>query len=178
MMYEKNPKDKSVRETMRDLETQFSKKYLGDNGTEVAPLEHASEWLRDCIGFILSDERLDGARKEQTEREIFDAIRATEYGEEILKRIHVEEIQKSVEIRRDFESAFEKVKDTGALSETLSCALSDQDLKHLARLHKANKYREQINDLLVTCMFLDEYADFSSGNYAPYLGKEKQQIER
>ena len=46
---------------------------------------------------------------------------------------------------------------------------TDDDIKELARLHKANQHREKIESLLVDCNFITEACDFNAGKYDAYL---------
>jgi hypothetical protein len=164
----RNAYNTAVQTAMRDLDNQIWAKYRNPEdlvGNE-APLYLADEWLRNDISAILSDENVND---EEIGQEIFETIRATEYGEEILRRIRVDDIKKRVAVRRDFLSALKSVKDGSDLSSILNYRFSDDDLKHLAKLHKANKCRKKIEDLLTDCNFHSECSDFYRKNYAPYL---------
>ena len=59
--------------------------------------------------------------------------------------------------------------DWSALSMDIGWCFTDDDIKELARLHKANQHREKIESLLVDCNFITEACDFNAGKYDAYL---------
>ena len=83
--------------------------------------------------------------------------------------LNVEKIQKVVDIRSDFDTALKNVKRGTELSSILGWGFSDADIKELAKLHKARKYRSKIESLLTDCNFHAECSDFANGNYDEYL---------
>lgn len=124
-------------------------------------------WLTNDIQHILLDPQFD---REESENKILEVIHSSKYGAEILeKNISWEGISKNVELRSDFEQALKNVKDGSDLSSDLSYCLSSLDLKRLATLHKARKYRKKIENLLTNCNFHKECGDFINGNYDEYL---------
>ncbi len=84
----------------------------------------------------------------------------------------IEKRYKSAEIRKDWNKAFESVEEGVQLSGLISFGFFDSDIKELALLHKANKHRAKIEDLLTDCNFHTECSDFSSGNYEKYICKK------
>ncbi len=85
------------------------------------------------------------------------------------RNVDFDKIQQSVDIRSDFATALKKVKRGTDLSDILGYAFSDTDIKHLAELHKANKYRSKIESLLEDCNFHTECGDFAEHDYDKYL---------
>ena len=77
------------------------------------------------------------------------------------------------EIRENWESALEQVKDGTDLSSKIGYGFSDKDITELAKLHKANKFREKIEDLLTDCNFHYECGQFANGEYEEFLKEEK-----
>ena len=77
--------------------------------------------------------------------------------------------QRDEKIRQDWSAALASVKAGEDLSMDIGWGFTDDDIKELAKLHKANQHREKIEGLLVDCNFITEAYDFSTGNYAAYL---------
>lgn len=83
--------------------------------------------------------------------------------------MNIERYYKSAMIRNDWNKAFESVEEGVQLSGPIGFGFSDSDIKELALLHKANKHRVKIEDLLTDCNFHTECSDFSDGNYDKYI---------
>lgn len=77
-----------------------------------------------------------------------------------------------MEIRRDYHTALKKVKVGGELAPLLKWRFSKEDLKKLAALHKANKCRRKIENLLTDCNFHAEVGKFTAGKYEEFLKGE------
>ena len=73
------------------------------------------------------------------------------------------------EIREDWESALEQVKNGTDLSSIIGWAFSDEDITELAKLHKNNICREKIEDLLEDCNFHYECGKFANEEYDEFL---------
>ena len=73
------------------------------------------------------------------------------------------------DIRNNFEYALSVVDNGSDLSKILEWHLSKEDISNLAKLHKANIYRDKIEDLLTDCNFHYECSQFSKGNYNEFL---------
>lgn len=69
----------------------------------------------------------------------------------------------------NWEAALESVEHGEMLSEEIGFGFSDEDIVELAKLHKANKCRDKIVELLVDCNFITEAMDFAEQNYEAYL---------
>jgi hypothetical protein len=61
--------------------------------------------------------------------------------------------KKSAAIRHDWPAAFRKVKNGYELSGAIGCAFYKDDLRTFIKLHKANKFRKKIEDLLEDCNY-------------------------
>lgn len=124
-------------------------------------------WLTSDIEHILLDPQFS---REESEKKILDTIKQSEYGEEILaKHISMQAIRENVNLRSDFATALRNVKHGSDLSSDLSYSLSKLDLKQLATLHKAKKFRRKIEDLLTDCNFHSDCSQFINGNYEEYM---------
>lgn len=88
---------------------------------------------------------------------------------EIDKLFNWSEIAKDIEIRSDFATALKNCKRGTDLSNPLCYAFSSRDISNLAILHKSNKYRKKIEDLLEDCNFHYECGEFMQGNYAEFI---------
>lgn len=77
------------------------------------------------------------------------------------------------EVRADWETALEQVECGTDLSSVIGWAFSTNDITELAKLHKANKFREKIEDLLTDCNFHYECGQFANGEYDEFLKEEK-----
>lgn len=55
------------------------------------------------------------------------------------------------------------------MSSDLRYFLSDDDLMQLAKLHKANRFRKKIEELLKDCTCHEECDLMSSGDYSKWL---------
>ena len=72
-------------------------------------------------------------------------------------------------VRSDWYEALKNVKKGTDLSSKISYVLSDEDLSELAKLHKKNKFRKKIEDLLEDINFHQESGDFANKNYDKYI---------
>ena len=82
---------------------------------------------------------------------------------------------KDVKIRLDFASALRNAKSGTNLSHKLGWGLGKEDLLNLMELHKKNKFRKKIEDLLEDCNFHSECEFLYSKNYegfVAYVNKE------
>lgn len=101
---------------------------------------------------------------------VCDLDGAKELKDYIEDKVRVDKAKRGAEIRSDFASALRGVRKGTDLSYDLGFGFSSADIANLARLHKSNKFRKKIEDLLEDCNFHRECGDFSEGNYEKYLG--------
>lgn len=72
-------------------------------------------------------------------------------------------------IRINFEKTLAKCEYGRDLSEPLDYGFTDEEITELAKLHKANKYRGKIEDLLEDCNFHYECAKFREHDYSEFI---------
>ena len=92
---------------------------------------------------------------EATGARIYSAAVKAGANTEILSEIEkmVDKGKKSAAIRRDWPAAFRKVKNGRDLSRKVGWAFYEDDLRTFIKLHKANKFRKKIEDLLEDCNY-------------------------
>lgn len=121
----------------------------------VAPNENvAAMWLNADIPYVLLKQE-EGDR-EKAEEYIKAKIDATGRAAEIYKVIDWSSIKEDVKIRSDFASALRKVKNGAELAGKLGWSFSDDDLRQLTALHRKNRFRQKIEDLLTDANFHSE----------------------
>ena len=164
---EKAKRTKKIQEEMIRLDDELWEKYVGKyEGTAQPTLLTADLWLKNDIAAILM--KFENYLVD-TKDEIVGEIEKSPYGKEIMEILNFDKIMKSVLIRKDFKTALSKVKNGSSLSEKLGYSLSPGDLKELAKLHKSNKCRRKIEELLTDCNFHTECGKFASKQYDEYL---------
>lgn len=154
------------------LDEKIWKHFYPEDKEEVEPpQEHVVElWLHQDIVYILCDESID---PNSATKDIVAILERSIYAEAILKHcISIEEIIQEAEIRRDFHAALEKVKFGSGLSAKLKWNFSETDLRKLAELHKNNKCRKKIEELLTDCNYHYEAGQFATGKYEEFLKGE------
>lgn len=170
--YEENLKREkiiAIQKTMIELDEKIWKKYYpNDNIEESKPELHvANIWLRNDIVHILVDENIDTI---EAQKDILSIIEDTAYHKEILEKyILMDSILKEVKIRKDYKSAFAKVKDGSDIAHEINYTFGKSDLKQLAKLHKSNKCRKKIEDLLTCCNFHYACGKFLKKEYSEFL---------
>ena len=108
--------------------------------------------------------------REEAEKNIIGIIKESEYGDEILNHyIDISKIHDNVDLRIDYQKAFEEVQFGSTLLSVLSPALTTSDLYRLAQLYKENRCRTKIEDLLMACKLQNHYANFVNGNIEQYI---------
>ena len=132
---------------------------------------------RDYRAFMFLETDLESIATNVSE-ERFDElvekyIDASPLADEIREKIDFSKIRKAAETRKDWGKALKSVKNGTDLSGIISWSFSDKDISELAKLHKANKYREKIEDLLEDCNFHAECGAFADGRYDKYLNDTK-----
>lgn len=104
--------------------------------------------------------------------EINEIIDHTDTPDVIRKYVSLDAAWRDAEIRRDWASALRAVRHGEALSHEIGWAFSTRDIKNLAKLHKANRFRKKIEDLLEDCNFHTEAALMRSHQYDKLLNEE------
>lgn len=151
----------------KELDLTLWKKYFPDDKSELEEpeLTLAFVWLENDITEIV-------LRSEPSLSNIKNEILAAENGSEILSKLSWEKIERVIMLKSDWSAAFENTKEGSDLANPLGYTLSGIDLKELAALHKANKYRKKIESLLESMNFHAACGDFVYGNYEKYILKE------
>ena len=168
--YEENcrrEKEEAILKEAVIIDSNIWKKYCSTDTeeTDTAPVQLAIIWLKEDIIHILSN----AENSDETEQEILEYIKAREFGNKIINKLNLADIKEEVTIRRDYATAFRRVRKGRELSHVLRYSFGDNDLKKLAILHKARKFRKKIEELLEDCNFHTESADFSEGQYDKYI---------
>ena len=114
-----------------------------------------------------------------TKHEIEDLLAASWAYEKITSAHVVADAYIAASIRRDFAAAFQSVKHGWELSKSIGYSFFDSDIVELAKLHKANKYRKKIEELLEDCNFHSECGRMAANDYSDWLDtKESPCVER
>ena len=108
------------------------------------------------IAEILSDETIISDEDlEQKKNDIFKIIADSKYGSIIMEKwtMNKESIITAVSIRRNFLTALQDTKCGSDIASKLGYTFSRNDICKLAKIHKNNKYRRKIEDVLTTANF-------------------------
>lgn len=97
--------------------------------------------------------------------EIEEMLRRTGLEREIRSAIQWDRILQTVRVRNDFPSALRNVKRGADLSHILRYSFSHNDLVTLAKLHRKNRFRKKIEDLLEDCNYHYVCGMLASGEY-------------
>lgn len=167
--YEQSLKKKAAAEKSSVLEKAIAldeliwKKYHPDyDGTNRPSENQVITYLRNDISEIMLEFPESG--------EIIQTIiRGVSCGSEILAMLDWEKIQDNVNIRSNFYEALQSVKDVSGLAGRLCYSFSSMDIAHMAELHKSNKCRKKIEDLLVYCNFHYVSGKFRKHEYDEFL---------
>ena len=150
---EKSKKTVALSKVLLDLDNEIAAHF--NLTLTVAPNENvAAMWLNADIPYILLKQE-EGDR-EKAEEYVKAKIDATGRAAEIYKVINWNSIKENVKIRSDFASALRKVKNGAELAGSLGWSISDDDLRQLTALHRKNRFRQKIEDLLTDANFHSE----------------------
>ena len=155
---------------VKDFYLLLCEKYYSDQESDNAKIETLTDYrLLSWLKCDLEDLAIKGKCSLQ---DIKDLIKQN-YGEKdrnlINEFIEWEEIELNIAIRSNFAEYLAKVKNGTELSYPLGFAFSERDISELAKLHKSNKFRKKIEDLLTDCNFHTECSDFENKNYSKYI---------
>lgn len=116
---------------------------------------------------------LERADDMQAARDVIDEIiDHTDNPAVVRQYVSIDAAWRDAEIRRDWASALCAVRHGEDLSRDIDWAFSTRDIKNLAKLHKANRFRKKIEDLLEDCNFHKEAALMCSHQYDKLLNEE------
>lgn len=167
LLYERKEKEKrrnEILQEIKNLDLIIWKKYHPDYEEDNGPkLYQAPMWLNNNIAAIMME-------FPESEADIISIVKNTKYGDEIITAyLELDLIRDEIKIRTDFLSALRSVKNGSNLSHKIRWALSSKDLSELAKLHKANKCRRKIEELLTDCNFHYECGKFVNKEYDEFL---------
>ena len=164
----KKKKNEEILEEMKELDLRIWRTFHPeDTSTEQPNSRIAPIWLKTDICAILVD-------YEDSKEKVLEMIHESKYEKEIFdKYLKWIDVEKNVEVRKDFATAFKNVKHGYDLSKILDWSFNDKDLKNLAILHKKNKCRRKIEELLSDCNYHHVIGDFHDKNYDKYLKEER-----
>ena len=132
--------------------------------------EYAKEELDEILhGIDGITNAIIGAYYRATEymiHEKYPNLGVSYYVDGFCSSIDVDELEKldEDEIREDWEHALETM-NYSDIASAIGWGFYNEDLQKLMELHKQNKYREKIEDLLEDCNFHTECGNWSEGNY-------------
>ena len=156
---EQNQIDK-IKAAIREL---WSLYWKDDDNTEseknlsnILDIPRLQVWLESDVAAALKKSKLND----------IDRIREIVTGSET--EIDFEKCVREAEIRLDFASALRSVKDGTDLSYPLGWGFGRDDLMALMALHKSNKFRRKIEDLLEDCNFHTECGLLSKKQYKEF----------
>ena len=153
----------------KELDLTLWKKYFPNDKSELEgpELALAFVWLENDIPEIVLRSDMKPSLSN-----IKEEILAAENGSEILNKLSLEKIERVIMLKSDWSAAFENTKEGSDLANPLGYTLSGIDLKELAALHKANKYRKKIESLLECMNFHAACGDFVYGNYEKFFKED------
>ncbi len=117
-------------------------------------------WLQEDLGKIAAK-----AAKEEFDDLVHRFIDSHPLVNKIREKVDFTKIEVSASIRKDWASALRNVRKGNSLSSKIGWGFSEADIKELAKLHRENKFRKKIEDLLEDCNYHAECGEFSEGIY-------------
>ena len=100
---------------------------------------------------------------------IKEMIRACPHAGELAERIDPDLAKRDALIRLDWAEALRNARKGTDLSHDIGFGFSKNDIRELAVLHRKNRFRGKIEDLLTDCNFHKEAGDFMEGRYEEYI---------
>ena len=169
-IYEEDLRQKKLQEQhkrFKDAYIEFSKNYFPNDNDSFVWIQKFEHY--QFMSFFKEDLKYIGLTHPLDEIKEFVYNSLPNDKEEIDKSFNWSEIAKDIEIRSDFATALKNCKRGTDLSHPLGFTFSSRDISILAKLHKSNKYRKKIEDLLEDCNFHEECGEFIQGNYAEFI---------
>lgn len=168
--YEEQLRQKKLQEQhkrFKDAYIEFSKVYYPNDKESLDKIQKLEHY--QVVVWFESDLRTLGLTHPLDELKYLVYSSLPNDKEAIDKSFDWSAIAKDIEIRSDFATALKNCKRGTDLSHPLNWAFSSRDISILAKLHKSNKYRKKIEDLLTDCNFHYECGEFMQGNYAEFI---------
>lgn len=159
---------------LADIDRKLVEKYMKDLVMTPEESERVEEQLSRIPDMILESDLESVLSTAESEAEYEDItvwfmaeFIEYEQNEELRNQLErlLEQAETGASIRRDFAGALRKVRRGTDLSYKLGFAFSNRDLKALTKLHKSNKFRKKIEDLLGDCNFHTECGLMAERNY-------------
>ena len=158
------------------LDNAIWKRFRPEDGKEYEiDADVVFSFLEDDLISVLIDKDIDADEAENfmreeflKEYELFKKKFPRETKEDFMKRIsnrYWTHIKAEIDIHRDWSSAFRSVKDGADLSGPVRYSFYQSDLYEFVRLHKANRFRKKIEELLANCNYNGERGLLSEGLY-------------
>lgn len=171
MGYAENKNDKILNELIRLNEvinpnfTEKDKERLEEDKN----VGYSACCLKNAVVMALKD--LDNESYPVKKDEVLSVLKGSKYAEDILGSdlVSLKEIERELEIRRDWLKALDGVRHGADLSCDIGFGFYEEDLKELARLHKAGNYKFKILELLYDCNFHTECEKFNDCDYDEFL---------
>lgn len=170
-------KRQAVLEAVKNIDEQLWNKYFPHHGTTYEPqLHQVYLWLEADIPYIVlhseTHPTLDNIKSEILSID-------KNFGNEIISNLDFESMEEIISIKCDWENSLRSIRTGRALSSPIGYSLDLMDLKNLATLHKANKFKKKIETLLTNCNFHKECSDFKNKHYDEYLSyKDSTSVTR
>ena len=165
-----------VEEELIRLDTEIWKKYHPED-TKVSK-EVKGWWLKEDIGYLLAERDCD---IDERFSEIEKIINSSEYAEDISEKFSLKlSCYDVAALRRDLASTLKKYKDISDLSSDLNYSFTHQDIRDFVALHRKNRFRKKIEDLLTNCNFHYECSMMCNKKYdelLEYLDEEDKKSE-
>lgn len=159
-------KTRAVQESILALDLSIWQHFHPEDEEEKIEPHVAYIWLKADIVNILCDDAFDMQQAKDT---ITDMVQKAEYSETILQKyVQFDAILEEVKIRRDFKAAFDTMPVDEIVS-TCSYSFDKNDLRRLAQLHKSNKCRKKIEQLLTAANFHYECGKFCNKEYEEFI---------
>ena len=147
---------------LKRLDINLWKHYKPDDTTEYEiPDDYRTLiYIKDDIETIMMN-----TPPEQWNHYITDILSESPIYTQLLNVLELNKIKEIVKIRKNWATALKNVKKGTELSSKIEWRFSDKDLIELATLHKKNKYRRKIEDLLEDCNFHHECGMLNEQKY-------------
>ncbi len=153
-----------IEEELIRLDTELWKKYHPEDTTVSEKIK--GWWLKEDIEHLLAERDCD---IDERFSEIEKIINGSEYAEDISKKFSLLSCYDVAALRRDLASTLKKYKDMSDLSHDLNYSFCYQDIRDFVALHRKNRFRRKIEDLLTICNFHCECTMMCDKNYDELL---------
>ena len=155
-------KKEAERQKIKEFYVTLSKDFFPDSDIDVSTLDfrRAISWLESDLKTLCKKHSIEEVKKYVTDGGVYNEV--SEY-------VDWNEIEEDANIRNNFADALRNCKDGTQLSCKLGFAFSKEDISELAKLHKSNKFRKKIEDLLTDCNFHYECGKFMNKEYDEFI---------